>query len=178
VTITIDGHPLEEQAGATAIALDPGPHQVVFEATGRHPTTRVFVLSEGDKGRRERVVLEPVDQGQPRTVGQRSLGLIIGGVGVAAMAAGATFAALVSVARRDYEQHCGSAIGAPASFCDAQGVRGHDDAVTKASFATGFLIAGGAAFATGVALVLTAAPKRTSTAMTLGLDGVSFRKDF
>jgi hypothetical protein len=185
VKITVDGQLLTAQAGATAISLDPGAHRVLFESPGWRATARTFVMSTGEKGRRERVVLErpAADAGEGGNAhphsNLRPIGLAVGGVGLAAMAAGATFAALARIAQDGYAQHCGINIGAPPSSCDAQGIRGHDDALAKANLATAFLVAGGSALlGAGVILVFAATPGRTGVTMTLGQDGVSVSERF
>jgi hypothetical protein len=43
-----------------AVSLDPGPHSVTFVADGFAPVTKQFVLSEGEKLRREAVSLQPL----------------------------------------------------------------------------------------------------------------------
>jgi len=56
VRVTVDGKPIEEREGV-AIALDPGPHSFLFEAAGRPSAERTFVLREGEKDRRERIIV-------------------------------------------------------------------------------------------------------------------------
>lgn len=96
----------------------------------------------------------------PRSSGgggsQRTVGLVVGGVGIASLAAGAIFGGLSIAAHSSYEEHCGSNIGAPAGLCDAQGVTEHGDAATRATLSTIFFAAGGAAMATGAILYFTA----------------------
>ncbi len=57
VSISIDGGNSVTLDGR-AISVDPGEHQVAFSAQGLVGTTKVFVFSEGEKLRREVVVLE------------------------------------------------------------------------------------------------------------------------
>ncbi len=57
VTVSMDEKPLVDRLDGTAIALDPGPHAFRFEAAGQPPVDKAFVLFEGQKDRRERVVV-------------------------------------------------------------------------------------------------------------------------
>jgi hypothetical protein len=43
-----------------AVSMDPGPHALVFEADGFRATRRQLVVSEGEKLRREVVLLDPL----------------------------------------------------------------------------------------------------------------------
>jgi hypothetical protein len=58
VTLTIDGEPLPETLQGRALPVDPGEHELVLTAEGFSPAKRRFILKEGEKGRRERIVLE------------------------------------------------------------------------------------------------------------------------
>jgi hypothetical protein len=89
--------------------------------------------------------------------------LVIGGVGVVAVGAGAVFGALANSAKSSYEQHCGANIGAPQGFCDGAGIHGHSDASTKATLATVFVVGGATAVAAGGLLFFTA-PRHASAA--------------
>jgi hypothetical protein len=57
VTVSMDEKPLVGRLDGTAIALDPGPHAFRFEAAGQPPVDKAFVLFEGQKDRRERVIV-------------------------------------------------------------------------------------------------------------------------
>ncbi len=59
VKVTMDGRPLVERLEGTAISLDPGEHKFVFEVAGQAPVTKVLVLRESEKDRRERIVIGP-----------------------------------------------------------------------------------------------------------------------
>src|SRR5215472_11375063 len=89
-TVTRDGQPLGELAVGRAIELDPGEHTFVFEAEGYAPTRKTLVVVEGVRDRRETVMMgggasdAAPSQGGGNT--QRTIGLIIGGVGIAGIA--------------------------------------------------------------------------------------------
>jgi hypothetical protein len=56
VKVSMDGQPLADTLEGIPISLDPGAHQFVFETANNSPIQRSFVISEGQKGRREQVV--------------------------------------------------------------------------------------------------------------------------
>jgi hypothetical protein len=55
----MDGKPLVGRLDGTAVAVDPGQHAFTFEVSGQPSVTKGFVLKEGEKLRRERVVIGP-----------------------------------------------------------------------------------------------------------------------
>jgi hypothetical protein len=57
VRVTVDGKPLLSRLDGTAVPVDPGEHTFVFEAEGQPAVTRRLVVTEGEKGRRESVVV-------------------------------------------------------------------------------------------------------------------------
>jgi hypothetical protein len=57
VRVTMDGAPLLPKLGAGSVPVDPGEHEFTFEMDGEPSVTRRIVLREGDKARREVVVL-------------------------------------------------------------------------------------------------------------------------
>jgi hypothetical protein len=57
VNVTVDGRPLVNKLDGTALPIDRGAHVFTFEVAGQPPVTRTFMLTEGEKGRRERIVL-------------------------------------------------------------------------------------------------------------------------
>ena len=109
---------------------------------------------------------------------QRTIGIAVGGLGVAALATGAVFGVLASKAKSDYAQHCGANIGAPSSFCDAEGVRGQSEAATKASFSTWFFAGGGLAVVAGTTLLLTAPSRGVSARVGVGVAGIVVSGNF
>lgn len=121
---------------------------------------------------------ETADESSPSPPGakQRTIGLVVGGAGVAALAAGGVFFALAASAKSAYEQDCGSHIGAPAGFCNAQGVSGQSDASTKATVST-VLVIGGALAAAGGAILFFTAP-RDAAQLGIGPGAVVVRGSF
>jgi len=64
VLLSVDGGdsvPLDGRA----VAVDPGAHDVTIKANGHHPSTTHFIISEGEKLRREVVTLAPLSVFRP-----------------------------------------------------------------------------------------------------------------
>jgi hypothetical protein len=57
VKVSVDGQPLADRLDGTALAIDRGSHVFTFTVAGQTPLTRTFVLTEGNKGRREKIGL-------------------------------------------------------------------------------------------------------------------------
>jgi len=204
--VNVDGHVVSEQLDGTALAVDPGVHTVTLEVAGAPAATRTFVAKEGEKGRRISLVVGdsaagralpspaaapsspavPVPSAPPASAGtheqnggaQRTLGFVVGGVGLAGLAAGSVLGILAVSAKNDYEGHCGSNIGAAPNVCTTQGVDGHADASSKAGLSTAFFIGGGVAMAGGVLLLATAPRGGVSVDVGLRLGGLLVRGAF
>jgi hypothetical protein len=56
VTVTMDGHLLTERLQGAAISIDPGPHKFAFATAGQPRVEKQFVIREGEKSRRERII--------------------------------------------------------------------------------------------------------------------------
>jgi hypothetical protein len=57
VQVTMDGKPLADRLDGSALAIDPGEHVFGFTAIGQPAVEKRFVIREGEKDRRERVLL-------------------------------------------------------------------------------------------------------------------------
>jgi hypothetical protein len=182
VTVAVDGAPAERLGGVEQ-RLDPGEHVVVFAASGRPSVTRHIVLTEGEKHRVERVVLEapapaPVERAAPSLATQpdapeapppgeasppmsttKILGLATGGVGAAGIIVGGVFGILTFSLVGRQSTECASAT----SCSDrSKALSDHASAATDATISTVGIIAGGALLATGAVLYLTS-PRRSNT---------------
>lgn len=206
VKLAVDGVVYADRLDGSAIALNPGEHEFRFEVAGQPPVVKRFVMHQGEQNRRENVLpgatpipaaaetpsapaapVMPPDASAPaaaepnasgRSSTQRTLGLVVGGVGVASMAAGAILGGLSIAAHSSYEKNCGSNIGAPAGFCNALGVSGQRDAATKGTLSTIFFFGGGAAAAAGGALFLTSPKGAASTQVGVGIGSVVAKGQF
>lgn len=103
VEVLLDGSALGAAWVGTAREVDPGPHTLTVTPPGGHASSLRFVAREAEKNR---VVMIRVAQpgGTPTANGDsvaRTMGWIVTGVGVAALA---TFAALAISAKSDFDE--------------------------------------------------------------------------
>jgi hypothetical protein len=159
VRVEIDGVLVTERYNGTPLVLDPGEHTFRFDVPGRATLAKTFRLAQGDQERRESIVfastptvsagLGPAGgaESHSHANGLRMAGIVIGGVGLAGLAAGSVFGAL-AIARND-AAHC-----TPENVCvDSQARR---DAQRFAAASTVSFAIGGALLAGGLTLVLVA----------------------
>jgi hypothetical protein len=165
VKVSVDGRPLVVKITGTALPADPGERVFSFESPGLPSLTRSFVLKEGEKGRRERIVLNPASS--PRVVPPAAIpekappaslapaspgriaGLALGGAGVAGVGVGAVFGLLAISANSAQKSDCRSAMSCTNHM---QAVFDHDAFETDGTASTIAFLAGGALFVTGVVL--------------------------
>ena len=187
VSVTVDGQPLTDRLEGLALKVDPGEHAFTFTAAGHPAVTRSFVLKEGEKDRRERIVLEsaavppaapsptptptspaptavPAEATPAGMSTMKVLGLTTGAVGVAGLAVGGIFGALTIAAVNQQKTDCSSA-----STCSnrAQALSDHSTVSTDSTVSDVGFIAGGALLALGAVLFFTA--PSSSAAPTSGL---------
>jgi len=183
VRVTVDGKQVAERVDGSAIALDPGPHVAVFESAGLAPVTRNLVLTEGQKGRHERIAFAGPSAGgtPPRPVAptavtpaappsspvaapvapvsgggmgtQKVLGLTAAGVGVVGLALGGVFGGLTLSEKSQQQSDC------PNSTCSASGrasaTNDHSAGMTDSAVSTAGFIAGGVLLVTGAVVFFT-----------------------
>lgn len=151
------------------IAVDPGEHTIVASAPGYEDwTTKVTV---GDNADSKTVTIPPLKKkpdalggadpdtgGASSGSGRRTVGFIVGGVGVAALGLGAVFGALAIGDRSDGDKLC------PDKKCTPEGQEFIDAASTKALVSTIGIGVGVAAVGAGVVLILTSGPSKTDAA--------------
>jgi hypothetical protein len=180
VTVTMDGQPLVSRITGSPIGVDVGQHKLVFEAAGRAKVEKLMIFREGEKDRRERIVLPPAQAQEPAppppppvasppppppppapaappssgmsTV--RVLGLVTGGVGVAGIGLGTVFGLMTGTAWNDQKTACASPTNCPNH---SQAVSDHSTLAADSTVATVALIAGGAFVVTGAVLFLVGA---------------------
>lgn len=104
-------------------------------------------------------------QGQSGST-QRTIGLVVGGVGIAALAGGTVLGVLAKNKNDSSEEECRPG---DARFCNAEGVSLREDAQSLGNFSTIAFIGGGALVATGVVLFLTAPEDRAPVALSTQL---------
>jgi serine/threonine-protein kinase len=159
-----------------AIPVDPGTYTIDASAPGKKKWSTVTTV--GPDGATVSVSIPPLEavdeavrgtapdaapaQAVPVTPGegsgdgdhpgstQRTLALVAGGVGVAALGTGAFFGVRSLSKHSEYVSHCNG------SLCDAAGVAAHDDAVSAGNLSTIAFAVGGALVVGGAVLWLTA----------------------
>jgi hypothetical protein len=155
VTVSMDGQPLVERLEGSAISLDPGEHRFVFVVSGEPSVEKTFVLQEGEKGRRERILFGnpakvpylgiKTESAQSGIGAQKIFGIAAASVGIASLTVGTIFG-LQSIAK-----HNDASSVCPDQCADQNGVNLWNDARSAGNISTvGFLVgivglAGGAA---------------------------------
>jgi hypothetical protein len=189
VTVTMDGKPLAEGLGGTALPVDIGAHVFAFTVAGQEPVVRTLLVTEGEKGRRERIVVgttpspsteRPAATGEPKAAPpaeegrsstaepvpaggsmttQKVLGLVTGCAGLAGIAAGSVFGLMTLSEKSQQESDCASA-----SACTdhTKAVSDHSTGLTDSTVSTAGFIAGGALLVGGAVLFFTAHSSDTS----------------
>lgn len=196
VAISVDGRPLEAAETAPGgermlagvrpagpgervpravfvLEVDAGAHEIVIlGADGRTRVAHEYFAPQSTK--KLRLALPPpaprleVDHGNSR----RTWGYVLGGVGLAAIGAGAYFGFAAASSWSDAKDACPLRDSCP----DTRGATLSSDARTWANLSTIALTAGTFAVAGGVVLVLTAPTPRTT--VSLGPASVSFTTRF
>jgi hypothetical protein len=172
VELRLDGEPVEpELVRAGGLAIAPGRHRLDATMPGKSPVLQEIAGAAGDA---RAVTIAFQDESPPpsrppapveaSSSSQRTWALVVGGVGVAGVAAGAVLGLVASSRKTTLEQESTDpSIGAPRFSSDLA------DAKTFANASTVALVAGGFAVAAGVTLWLTAPSPSTS------VSGLRFR---
>jgi len=175
VKVAMDGAQVADRLDGTPITVDPGPHVFHFELDGQPPVEQSFVISEGQKDRREVISIGPAVAAAGPTPGgselspegashartQRIVGVVGAAGGVVGLGLGGIFGAL---AASDWSSAKSACNHQPASCQTTSSSTGEaSSASSKATISTVGLIAGGALFAGGVIVYFTA-PKGGSSA--------------
>lgn len=175
LTIRRDGLAVDRATWGSALPVDPGRH--VIEATA--PGKKAWKMDVEAKGPGEVVAVPipaledapappsgPIKANAPAPIeedkgasARRTIGLVVGGAGLAALAAGGVLGGLASSKWSEaQESHCRTD-----TLCDAEGVSLAGDAKTFAGASTGLFIGGGALAAGGLILFVTALGGKTTT---------------
>jgi len=175
VRVSLDGQPLVERLDGKAIDVDPGEHLFTFESVGQPTVEKRIVIVEGEKNRRERVVM-----GEPKVVAvappprvtvvlappppsnpQRTAGLVVGGGGFVLGGVGAVFGLVATLEWTAAKNACGPTF--PQTCSQIPAANTDRSASLRAGYVADVLLGvGGAAVITGIALVLLA-PTPTPT---------------
>lgn len=175
VSVSVDGAPLGQSAWGVALPIDPGAHVVRAEASGKQPFERTIEFSAKTSSREtvEVPALADADDASAGTAstsgstdvaantssggGQRTLGWVVGGVGVASLAVGGFFGLRAISLWGDRNDAC---VGG----CTREAKNFGDDAKSAATISTIGVAAGVVAVGVGTVLILTAGPSREPSA--------------
>lgn len=175
VTVTLDGQPLASKLDGQAVAVDPGPHTFRFAAADGTAKEQQVLVKEGEQSQPVNVVLGQPAASAARTDGApaagksgggpwRTVGWVVGGVGVAGLAIGSVFG-VMAIGDHD-NAACNSANQCkPGPLADAR---------SAALAADIGLIAGGVLLAGGAGLVLFGPRGEPTPATTASLRIVPF----
>ncbi|HEX6764676.1 MAG TPA: hypothetical protein VF103_04345 [Polyangiaceae bacterium] len=165
ITITRDGEALEAAELGVAIPVDPGSHAIEASAPGKQKFTQTIeVGAEADSKVVEIPALadaaggaagpgeKPAAESGGGGSGQRTIGLVVAGVGVVGVVVGTVFGLQASSKWKDAKAKCSDY----PYGCGDDGVSLADDAKSAGTISTIGFIAGGVLVAGGAALWLTA----------------------
>lgn len=168
--VKLDGAVLVPASWGVAVPMDPREYALSASAPGRKPWSGKVVVSSGT----EVIEVPALEQAAPPpTVApakkedpvvdlntrssagstQRTLGYVVGGVGVLGLAVGTVFGLRAKSKREDSKAFC---LPEDDTQCYPEGVALHDDAKKAALFANVGFVGGGAAVIGGALLILLA----------------------
>lgn len=177
VKVMVDGQQVADKIDGLPLRVDPGSHEFKFEVAGEKALIRTFVLKEGEKLRRERILFvgenKPVTpppatpavpaktKAEPSKSGgiMRAGGLALAAGGLVAIGVGSFYGVKALGKKSDQEENCKSA-----TSCRnyPQATSDHDGAEVWGRFSTIGFIAGGVLLVGGAVLFFTA-PKSEAT---------------
>jgi len=178
VKVDVDGQPLTDRLDGSSMQVDPGEHHFHFTAPGGVIVDKTLVIREGEKERRENIVVAAVspppavqpapaaatapgpestsseDQGQSR----RTIAYVVGGAGIVGLAVGTIFGVMASSSASSSKNECST------SSCTnySKSLSDYNSASTDGTISTVAFVAGGIAVAAGAILFFTA-PKASSS---------------
>jgi hypothetical protein len=166
VRVAMDGAPLLGSLDGRPVEIDPGPHAFRFERSGEKPVERTFVLRDGEKLRRELVMIGTPSPAPPPAPAppspapppppngwttQRTFAVVAAGLGVAALGTGAVFGGL-AISDQNMEKRDCSSGGCPNR---AQAQEDYATGRSNATVATIAFVAGTALLAAAAVLFFT-----------------------
>ncbi len=187
VTITRDGEPVQAAELGVAIPVDPGKHVIEASAPDKQPFSKtVEIGAEADSQVVEVPALAASEAGGGAGQGgepagaksdgstQRTIGLVVGGVGIVGVAVGTVFGLQASSKWDDAKSKCNDY----PYECGPDGVDLADEAKSSATVSTIGFIAGGVLIAGGAALFFTAGSGEKSVAIGVGPGSLRIRGRF
>ncbi len=146
--------------------VDPGEHALEVNAPGKKPFKTTFTIGASEKKTVAVPALEDEPTGgmgqttaeKPASSGMRTAGFVVGGIGIASLAAGGIFGTLAIVKNNDGKSVC------PTKTCsNAAGVDANHAAEAFADVSTVLVIAGAVLTAAGVVLVIVSPSSKKPT---------------
>jgi hypothetical protein len=189
VQIAVDGHPFADRLDGVALAADPGAHTFTFTATGRPTVVEQVVIREGEKNRRESIVLKvPESQEAKQTPGarpplrvsparvpaegiggQRMGALVVGAAGLAALGVGGALALVARSKSDDSDALC------PGTSCPSpQALNMNREALKWGDAATVLVVSGAAGVGAAAALWVTARSSSGRSSIAVAVSGTAF----
>lgn len=179
ITLELDGAATPKGLWGLPTPVDPGKHRVEAKAPGKKPWSTTFEVTGPSTPPVTVPVLEaaPVSvavegatsggpqsdvANPPRDEGQRTVAMVVGGVGVVGVAVGTVFGLMTKPTYNKSEPFCNG------NQCTDQGIQYRNSAFTKADISTvGFAIGG--AGLVGAAVLWFTAPKKTESGSALAV---------
>ncbi|WP_394839752.1 tetratricopeptide repeat protein [Pendulispora rubella] len=167
-TIKIDGKAVGAGALGTSIPMDPGSHRIEVSASGKKSrdvtfdvpqgpsTTEIQVPALDDASVATAPSAEPTTPKEPSrspSSGKRTAGFVLGGVGIAGLAAGAIFGVVYLGKKSDYNQCTGFCGGSEQADQDQKSSAQTMGWISTAAFGVGIV-----GLAAGTILILTSKP--------------------
>jgi hypothetical protein len=182
VELLVNGESLGTKLVGTPLERDPGVYRIRVQAPDApHPVEQTISLAAGDSKhiRLELVrngppkvagpdhgggIIEPPDVVRDDAKGRRTVGYIVGGIGLAALVGGGVTLLLRSSAKSDLDDACNGNVDAcpESKRSDAESIESRGKTMSTLTTALG--IGGAVCLVGGIALVLTApSPSKTGT---------------
>jgi hypothetical protein len=166
-----DGVELKSASLDSALPVDPGKHVIEITAPGRAAHRFELTIGEGELVEREvspgaphasSPALGATGRSDPRS-DTRTLGWVLGGVGVLGIAAGSVTGIMVLDRKSVVDANCDSE-----KRCNQQGADAAESGRSLGTISAASLIVGGAALAAGAYFVLSSDGERPTTALIAG----------
>ncbi|APR78296.1 Hypothetical protein A7982_03643 [Minicystis rosea] len=168
--VSYDDTPLPQTSLGTEMAVDPGTHVVSASALGK-PEKRYEVILE--EGKLVALTVDPVNAAPPPPPAvappsneKRTAGFIVGGFGVAGLAAGAATGIVALVDHAAIARECPSRVN-----CSPEVVRKANTGKALSIASTATFAAGAAAVGVGLYLVLSSRSRPTTVGISILPDG-------
>lgn len=186
ITVKRDGELLTRAAFGTALPLDAGAHTLVASAPGYEDYRQTFVVTDGAtltltvpaltrvstaaptdpetaQPQPEKAASAPPPEPSGASSTQRTVGWILGGVGLAGLGVGSVFGLLALNANNQSKENCVTDL--TPDICSQEGLDQRNQAFGLATGSTVAFVAGTALMTGGVVLLLTAPDDKAESAL-------------